>query len=68
MHGPLLQKIAIHEQKDKNLNRELQGFQMKHQMVLLSSRVKADKIQAAGYEFKYPELDTAVQHLIQENL
>ena len=38
------------------------------QMVLLSSRVKAEKIQAAGYEFKYPELDTAVQHLIQENL
>ncbi len=31
--------------------------------VLKSTRVRADKIQAAGFEFLYPELDTALQHL-----
>ena len=44
---------------------KLVGGQMTREMVLAGARVVPRKLQMAGYDFMYPELEAALQHILE---
>lgn len=44
------------------------GREMADQVLLASARVLPEKLSAAGFQFKYPQLETALRHILSERL